>query len=334
MISNPIFIIGTERSGSNLLRLLLNAHPNIAIPHPPHVMRDMAPIEPFYGSARFELMAEDMARAVNMHFAPWPFQISAKELVAISPSRTLYGLYAALYEKYRAHSGKARWGCKSTFMFAHIGEILAHHSAPRFLHLVRDPRDVAASAGDSIFSQYHPFKQAALWTDQQIEIEKWAPKLKEKYLRVRYEDLTARPEEETRRIMEFLTETFSPDQLQFFNGPEARGLAALSESWKNCAAPVSRSSVGRYKNKLSPREIELTEFQTFDLMKSYGYAPESQARPQAPTSAELLWIESQDRWRMLGTEGRALIRDRNFGLRWKKWMYLQGVRALRSLTHA
>lgn len=36
---SPIFIIGTERSGTNLLRLILNAHPNIALPHPPHIMK-------------------------------------------------------------------------------------------------------------------------------------------------------------------------------------------------------------------------------------------------------------------------------------------------------
>ncbi|MCR4286857.1 MAG: sulfotransferase, partial [Deltaproteobacteria bacterium] len=45
---SPIFIIGTERSGTNLLRLILNAHPNIALPHPPHIMKNFSGLVPLY----------------------------------------------------------------------------------------------------------------------------------------------------------------------------------------------------------------------------------------------------------------------------------------------
>ena len=41
----PVFIVGTERSGSNLLRVMLNASSELAVPHPPHVMRYFAPLE-------------------------------------------------------------------------------------------------------------------------------------------------------------------------------------------------------------------------------------------------------------------------------------------------
>jgi len=39
MTADPLFILGTERSGSNLLRLICNAHSRITIPHPPHILR-------------------------------------------------------------------------------------------------------------------------------------------------------------------------------------------------------------------------------------------------------------------------------------------------------
>ena len=333
MRNDPIFIIGTERSGSNLLRLMLNAHSRIAIPHPPHVMRDMAPFAKAYGDlsddGRFELMAKDMARLVNSHFAPWPFNVNARELMENAPVRSLYGLYVALYEKYANEEGKARWGCKSTFMFKHIQEIRTVHLSPRFLHLVRDPRDVAASADQSIFSQYHPYLQAKLWKEEQARIEYLS---RADVLRVRYEDLVHSPEKELRRIMEFLGKEFEPSQLDFFRGREAQSLSSLSASWKNCAAPVSAKSVGRYRDRLLDREIALVELEAGGLMEKYGYSTRA-STARRPNQLELMKIKLDGRLRMVSTESKALFTDSNFSLRWKKWFLLQYLNWMRSLDY-
>ena len=44
-----IFMIWIQRSGSNLLRLMLNELPEIAAPHPPHILQRMMPLVPRYG---------------------------------------------------------------------------------------------------------------------------------------------------------------------------------------------------------------------------------------------------------------------------------------------
>ena len=338
MIANPVFIIGTERSGSNLLRLLLNAHPNIAIPHPPHLMRDLSSFSYVYGDltqdANLRKLVRDTLQILRLHFAPWPFVITEKALLSELSSPSLYGIYTALYELYRKHSGKKRWGCKSTFMYLHIGEILAQHSSPKFLHLVRDPRDVAASAEHSIFSQYHPYKTAQLWTKEQTEIEKWQHLTDEgKILRVRYEDLTVQPESELKRIMNFLSEDFQPQQLQFFKGPEANTLSKLSASWKHCANPVSNQSIGRFQSQLSSQEITYVEMQTHELMRKYGYELTTTPRLNSASSWELARIEYSDKLMMLGTEIKSLLTDKNFFLRWKKKCFLQYIKRIRSLEY-
>ena len=72
---DPIFIVGTERSGSNLLRLILDAHPNIAIPHPPHIMLELDHLEPKYGDLSLDQnlrrLINDAVRVVEPPFAPW-----------------------------------------------------------------------------------------------------------------------------------------------------------------------------------------------------------------------------------------------------------------------
>lgn len=340
MLSNPIFIIGTERSGSNLLRLLLDGHSNISIPHPPHLMRDLAPIVRFYGDlsqdAHFRLLVKDSARIVNLHFVPWPFQVSEEALHTRAEERSLYGVYAALYDMYAAFTKKPRWGCKSTFMYQQIETILKHHTHPLFLHLVRDPRDVASSADQSIFSHYHPYKQAALWTAQQQEIEKHADRLRSQghLLRIKYEDLTAEPELVLAEIMQFLGERLEQAQLEYFKGPEASRLSALSESWENCAQPISKKNVGRFRAELTPKEVRWVELHAHELMRKYGYPPENTDPIQTPSAVELLTIEFEEQTRRIRTEMRSLIKDKNFPLRWKKKIYLHYLQNTRELFHA
>lgn len=338
MLSNPIFIVGTERSGSNLLRLMLDAHSKIAVPHPPHLMRDLAGLEPAYGDLRrdkhFARLAADVASLVNMHFAPWPFEVKAAELIRASERRSLYGLYAALYDLYAKSKGKERWGCKSTFMYQQIGEILQNHPEPRFLHLVRDPRDVAASASESIFSKFHPFREGELWAAQQSEIESWRERMgSSKYLLVRYEDLTADPEKVLRRVMAFLGEGFEPAQLEYFKRREAGELAGWSESWRNVSQPVLPSRVGRYRKKLSAEDVLFVEHHAWELMKRYGYEPESPIRPAQPGALKLFEVDVKEKCKKVETEARALFRDRNFGVRWKRWFFLQYLKGTRSHLH-
>src|SRR5665213_1268446 len=153
VIENPIFIVGTERSGSNLLRLLLNELGNVCVPHPPHLMRDLTPLISRYGDLQvdrnFKRLIGDAIKLVELHFAPWPLALDPQKVVNEVPQRDLYSVYAAIYEQYRVHAGKTRWACKSTFMIHHVDTVLRHHRAPQFIHLVRDPRDVAVSARKS-----------------------------------------------------------------------------------------------------------------------------------------------------------------------------------------
>lgn len=335
MISNPIFIVGTERSGSNLLRLLLNAHSKIAIPHPPHLMRDLAPIWDLYGdvgdSGNFDRVLSDVLRLLSYHFSPWPVQLGIKTLREAVEERSLYGVYAALYELYLHHTKKARWGCKSTFMCYHIEEILKHHAEPRFIHLVRDPRDVAVSAEKSIFSHYHPYKTSKLWVEQQSEIEKFEDLGSSgKMIRIHYEELTSHTEDCLRLIMTFLDEEFEPSQLMACEGGEARRLASLSESWANCARPVSSSSVGQFRSHLSKKERHWVESAAGKLMSKYGYLPEHDSAPSQPNSIENMIIEALDRWKMLKAELRSMSKDKNFTLRWKKRLYLTYLRNFRT----
>ena len=104
MPSDPLFIIGTERSGSNLLRVILNSHPNIVIPHPPHIMRYFGPLEARYGDLsrhrNLRRLVDDVLRLVKAHIHPWSWIPKADDILQRSlmyPGRSGPELLLSLY---------------------------------------------------------------------------------------------------------------------------------------------------------------------------------------------------------------------------------------------
>lgn len=329
MIDNPIFIIGTERSGSNLLRLLLNSHTNIAIPHPPHLMRDFHRFEVGHGDLEinnhFSDLVDDCIEFVNAHFAPWPYIIEKENLIQFIENKSLYGIYVAIYEQYRDYKKKKRWGCKSTFMWQEIETILRHHANPKFIHLIRDPRDVAVSAKKSIFSKGHPYNLALLWNLEQKNIEEYKKfVLNDKnYLLVKYEDLTLNSRETLMKIMNFLDEEVEHQQFEFFKTEEASSLANQSESWKNVQSPIVTDSVGKYKNALSLKEQYYLEAICGELMKKYHYPLNLQATNNEISIFDRKIISFEEEFLFYKNEFKSLFFDRNFIKRWKKKILLK-----------
>jgi hypothetical protein len=338
-VTDPIFIVGTERSGSNLLRLILNEHEAITIPHPPHLMRDLQPLVGRYGDltddTHFRRLIRDAIRLINLHFMPWAVAIDPEETFRSARERSLYAIYVQVHEQYLRAAQKRRWGCKSTFMIRHVDDIVRFHAQPRIIHLVRDGRDVAVSARESVFSRFHPHYVSSLWRDEQSLAIAQSEKLPRTLFRTfRYEDLISDPDQVVREICEFVGEEFSPRMLRYFEGKPAERLASLSESWKNCAQPILASNFGKYRESLSSREIFEFERISHRELRHFGYMLENEPgalERRAPSRWELAEYRVRESARALTVEARALGRDRNAGLRLKKRLFLLSLGFFASL---
>jgi len=313
----PIYIIGTERSGSNLMRVILNAHPNIDVPHPPHLMKYFGDLAQGYGDLtqegpRRDLVA-DVLRLIRTHISPWEIAIDAEEVV--QNSTDLMGVVGAIYDQHLRFTGKRRWGCKSTFMVHHVDAALARDPAAKFIWLVRDPRDVAASSKKSVFSPCHPLLTARLWRVQQEEALHVAETHADSILRLRYEDLLAQPEVSIRMVCDFLGEDFVPALLNHEQTQAAQQGAQLSASWKNTAAPILKGNTGKYKKVLNDNEIVMVETATAPVMEALGYLRDTQH--DMPPVTEWL-VQLDNAVQRLNIEWRSLREDKNHWRRWNR----------------
>lgn len=343
MDGRPIFIIGTERSGSNLLRLILDAHSRIVIPHPPHIMKYLARLEPSYGDladdGHFRRLVADIMALIGAHIFPWDeYPLDVDGIVAEAPERSTFGAVAAIYERVRAHAGKARWGNKSTFMVHFTEPVLRVYPGAQFILLVRDPRDVAVSARKSVFSPCHPLLSAELWRhQQQIGLDLLERLPEQTITRLRYEDLIGAPEPTLRSLCAFLGEDFEPEMLQFFQGKQARTGAQLSASWENTGRPILRNNAQKFRTELSAPHTLTVEAVCAEPMAALGYAPVTTPEQRAAfsvTAAARARVRLAEAWLRGGIEWRSLRQDQNHWQRWRRdatagWLSLRRSGRLR-----
>lgn len=334
----PIYIIGTERSGSNLLRLILNSHSAVAVPHPPHVLKYFAPLEASYGDlsqdANLRALARDVLRLLAVHIYPWQVRIDAEKLVAQARPRDLFGLFAGLYDQFADAEGKPRWACKSTFMLHHTDRILGRDPEAKLVYLVRDPRDVAVSSKVSVFNPYHPLMTARLWARQQREglavLARLGP---ERVHAMTYEALVSDPEASLVGLCAFLGLDFEPQMLRFFETAEARRSGELARDWRNTAGPILRDNFGKYRTQLTREEIGLVEAVARPQMRALGYVTEhGDAELDAVQTGRALRFLPEDLRLRARTELASWRKDENHRLRMKRAALMAWLHARRSPT--
>ena len=328
----PIFIIGTERSGSNLLRLILNTHSQIDVPHPPHIMHYMAHLEEYYDDLNkednFQRLVEDVLALIQAHIYPWDdIPLNAQEIAQNTLKRdtqkSTFSVFFEVYEQHRKHNKKQRWGCKSTFMIEHADEILQQCPNAKFIWLVRDPRDVAASSLISIFNPFSPYHTAELWNKQQQKGYALKQQRPDQVFELKYENLIATPEQCIRKLCEFLQVPFEPEMKEFHKTPEALKGSNLSKSWSNTRKPILKNNAGRFKALLNERQIQDVEIAAAEMMATLNYQPvQSPVSSKQLSSYRRLVHIYESLYLGLFSECRSLFRDKNYPLRWKRRIFL------------
>lgn len=302
--------------------MILACHSQLAVPHPPHIVRYFRPIEASYGDLHedepFGRLSADIARLIRWHIYPWDVSVDAERAAKEAPIRDCMGLYAAYMEQYREAHGRARWVCKSTFMVEELAALTALFPAPKVIWLVRDPRDVAVSSRRSVFSTFHPYFTAKLWTKQQdaaLAVCDGPPLRTPPWMKLLYfEDLLREPEAELRRLCAFIDEPFEASMLNYFESKEARRSAALSRSWENTAAPIRTDRVGQYHAGLSREEQQMVEALASPTMLRLGYPltfPVDQLSEIRWSPGQIREFAAQDRAERQNVERRSMREDRN-----------------------
>ena len=288
----PFFIVSAPRSGSTLLRLIMDAHPALAVPPPAWLFDMVYPYVYSYGdlsvAANLMELAEDMLEAPTVK--KWPVRPSAAELVAASEAPTYAGLYAALHRLYAEATGKTRWGEKTPRNGFWIDEILAEFPGAKFIHILRDGRDMTFDIAESVLLPYSLYCSALMWRDSVAAIRESAGRLgPDVVYEVRYEDLCADAEKALRGVCAFLGEDFAAEMLTHDQNPAAQQWSETPLHART-ARPINTDFCGIYRSRLGPDDVAAIESVIGGLLTDCGYPLAGAPRQIPPRLAAQNWI--------------------------------------------
>lgn len=273
----PVFMIGTQRSGSNLLRLMLNQLKEIASPHPPHILERMYPLIDTYGDlsidSRFESLVDDVCRLVELNPVEWSdVKLDRKAISEQSKSRTLMGVYESVYDLYAMSQGAKTWCCKSMANIKYASEIENHFVDPKYIYLYRDGRDVALSFQKAVVGEKHIYNIAKEWEETQtLALEIKSRVDADSFYGVQYEELIQHPEETAKSLCAFLGIDYVPEMLDFHKTNEARNAAKSSQLWGNVTSPIIQNNSKKYIHEMPEDEIMIFESVAGHILDQLGY---------------------------------------------------------------
>ena len=269
-------MVGTQRSGSNLLRLMLNQLPEISAPHPPHIIERFMPLLSGYGdlsfSSNFRNLVADVCQLVAFNPVVWPsMKLNADALLKRCEEPTLVEITRVIYEEKARSEGARIWMCKSMSNIHFVND-LETSLQPLYIFLYRDGRDVACSFKKAIVGEKHVYHIAKQWKAEQnkcLALQDYISE--ERFIAVCYEKLIANPEKELRKICTFLGVEYHPDCLQYFGSEEAKNTASSGDMWHNVEQHVLSGNFNKYGKELLADEIKLFETVAGDALVKLGY---------------------------------------------------------------
>lgn len=250
----PIFIVGCQRSGTTVLRLILDSHSRVSC-------------------GPETLFLADMERIVT---TDWP-RLSRFGFDQDYWLRNIGGFFDGIQRDYAAGRGKQRWADKSPRYAMHMDFIARIFPNAQFIHVIRDGRDVAVSHRKR-FGYWPCVKAAIKWPRYIAAARASAAKLEPgRYYEIRYEQLVGDIEASTRDLFSFLGEEWEPQVLDFDKKQHdvpARyyDQAASRQASAKTTDAVYGSRVGTYRRELDPMVRLLIWMTSRTTLKKLGYS--------------------------------------------------------------
>ena len=293
MTGPPLFVLGVSRSGTTMLRVILDRSPGIAIPDETFFIPQLA--HRHRGVVDPAELLEDVRRLPRLAAWEVPLDDIASRL---RPGMTIGEALDAVFQAYAAKHGKPRWGDKTPMYMRHLRLIDRLCPDAQYVHLIRDGRDTALAfldmpEGVVTRTWAHPRSPAGFACEWRTEVRR-ARELgrrvgASRYHEVRYEDLVADTEAVVRSICAFADLPFEPAMLEFAGNVDV----SAKPHHQRLLQPPTRG-VRNWREQMSAEDVRAFEAVAGDLLSELGYEVRRGAREPTPRAkAALGWYRAR-----------------------------------------
>jgi hypothetical protein len=283
----PLFIIGNPRSGTSLLRLMLTCHDDICIAPECHFF--------LWLEEKYSLWDENgdlkqylIDLAASKKFETWEIDMAALEKYILQKRPRNYSeLTECVYVFYAIKMGKENikfWGDKNKLWKEKLPKVLHYFPNTRYIHLVRDGRDVACSFlelnNKKFTSKYAPklpgkIEDIAIrWGNNIIRINKFFETLNPgNFIEIKYEELVLNFKETVTRALAFLNLQFDPKiENYYIINSELKLEPDEIMAWKTkLNTKPDALNINKYRTILTAEQIKTFNEICAPELKRYGY---------------------------------------------------------------
>ncbi len=245
-VNPPIFIVGMPRSGTTLLSNLLNASEEIYFPQETHFFSQLD---------KYKKNKSKLKNSFNnfyfnkneIYFKSWNLDSQKIDGLNSYNEKELFEDLICLLQKQNKKQFES-WGEKTPIHFVYINEILKIYPKAKFVHIIRDPRDVFISMIASSWVKIFPFEEKISQYKISCQIHL---STHENICSVKYEDLVKEPEKNLKKIFSFTNLNYTDQILQNFNKDENLNFSEKFEPWKkNNKNSIDAKSMFKWKKKV------------------------------------------------------------------------------------
>jgi len=280
-----VFVVGCPRSGTTLLQRMLDNHPHLAVANDTHfiprALHKAAPQRVAHATAGGTVPLDaELVEALVGYRRFHRIGVSEEEAHRLATRSDHYAEWIRrIYDRFAEVNHKSLGGEKTPDYVRHLPLLHGLFPDAQLLHIVRDGRDVALSTlswaapgkGPGRWSlwQRDPVGVSALWWRFQLESGRRGAQSipQRRYSEVRYERLVAQPEDELRRISDFLKLPYDPSMAEFHRG---RTTADAGKSAKGNWLPPTRG-LRDWRTQMREEDLAVFEAISGEALESAGY---------------------------------------------------------------
>lgn len=275
-LKNPVFLICSERSGSNLIREMMGAHSQLFAPMPMHLLDKIGSYRYKYGdlhrNRNWKLLVRHVTQLIENQIGELGYPITETELLNNARERSFKALFDYIYLKGINMNQKSRLFLKENHNYTNIGFITENYPNAKFIVQVRDPRDMVLSMKKSPINDPDFFRAIHIWEKDQRATLKLMYHIDSRKTHIhRYEDLLSHPQKVLTSICDFLELPFDDALLEFHKTESAKKSSKASAAWQNLDKGLLNNNQKKYRKELTHEEIRIIEYNLHELMEHFNY---------------------------------------------------------------
>lgn len=268
----PFFVVGAQRSGTTMLRLMLNSHPDLFVPFESGFITDFHAKLHAYGDLRDQKNIQELLSDISDHPMVKRGKLisDAKAILACNP-RSYPELVNAIFTVEMLSKGKRRWGDKTPGYVTDLDIISRIFPGCLVIHTIRDGRDVALSNRTLNWGIHNLPRAAEDWRWKTVLGRKMGSMLGANYLEVKYEDLVLNTEAILLKICDFLQVRYD-DTMLSYHKTGGKEMPAESMQWHSNSVRAPDPSLAQaWKRKMSPADRVIFEQIAGKELAEFGY---------------------------------------------------------------